>query len=70
MRQVAGSIGTAILVTVMTKAAANSGMTNPIDAQVHGMNVAFASSAVLTLVSLILAIFVIKKTPKQDNKAN
>lgn len=70
MRQVAGSIGTAILVTVMTKSAANSGMTNPIDAQVHGMNVAFASSAVLTLVSLILAIFVIKKTPKQDINAN
>lgn len=70
MRQVAGSIGTAILVTVMTKSAANSGMMNPIDAQVHGMNVAFASSAVLTLISLILAIFVVKKTPKQDVNAN
>ncbi len=70
MRQVAGSIGTAILVTVMTKVALNSGILNPKLAQIHGMNIAFASSGVLTLISLIIALIVVKKKPKEDAKDN
>ena len=60
LRQVAGSIGTSIIVTLMSKASASSGLTNTLDAQVHGMNVSFAATAGLTLVGLIVAFFVVK----------
>ena len=45
----------------MSKASASSGLTNPLEAQVHGMNVSFAATAGLTLVGLIIAFFVVKK---------
>ena len=61
LRQVAGSIGTSIIVTLMSKSAASSGLTNPLEAQVHGMNVSFTLIAALTLVGLIIAFFVVKK---------
>lgn len=61
LRQVAGSIGTSIIITLMSKASASSGYNNAAEAQVHGMNVAFASTAALTLVGLIIAFFVVKK---------
>ena len=61
LRQVAGSIGTSIIITIMSKASASSGLTNPLEAQVHGMNVSFAATAGLTLVGLIIAFFVVKK---------
>ncbi|MGL4572627.1 MAG: MDR family MFS transporter [Clostridium sp.] len=67
MRQIAGSIGTAILITVMSKASANSGIKNPQLATIHGMNVAFGVSAVLTLISLIIALIVVKKKVKVTN---
>ena len=67
LRQVAGSIGTSIIVTIMSKSSASSGLTNPLKASVYGMNVAFASVAGLTLVGTILAFFVVKKKePKAD----
>lgn len=61
LRQVAGSIGTSIIITLMSKASASSGLTDPLKAQVYGMNISFASTAALTLVGLILAFFVVKK---------
>ena len=61
LRQVAGSIGTSMIVTLMSKASANSGITDPIKANVHGMNVSFLSIAGLTLVGLIITFFVVKK---------
>ena len=61
LRQVAGSIGTSIIITIMSKASASSGITDPLKASVHGMNVAFASVAGLTLVGTIIAFFVVKK---------
>lgn len=61
LRQVAGSIGTSIIITIMSKASASSGITDPLKASVHGMNVAFASIAALTLVGTIIAFFVVKK---------
>ena len=61
LRQVAGSIGTSIIVTLMSKSSLSSGYTDPIKAQVYGMNVSFACTAGLTVVGLIIAFFVVKK---------
>ncbi|MGL4453966.1 MAG: MDR family MFS transporter [Sarcina sp.] len=64
MRQIAGAIGTSILVTLMSKVAANSGISNPIKAMVHGMNVSFGAAALLAAISLIIAFFTVKKKEK------
>ena len=61
LRQVAGSIGTSIIITIMSKASLTSTSTNPLEAQVHGMNIAFASIGALTFIGLIIAFFVVKK---------
>lgn len=61
LRQVAGSIGTSLIVTLMSKSTISSGYTDPAKAQVYGMNVSFACTAALTLVGLIIAFFVIKR---------
>lgn len=60
LRQVAGSIGTSMIITIMSKASLSSGAKNPIDASVYGMNVAFAVVGGLTVIGLILAIFTIR----------
>ncbi|MGL4654763.1 MAG: MDR family MFS transporter [Sarcina sp.] len=64
MRQIAGAIGTSILVTLMSKVAANSGISNPMKAMVHGMNVSFGAAALLAAISLIIAFFTVKKKEK------
>lgn len=61
LRQVAGSIGTSIIITIMSKGSLNSTATNPLEAQVSGMNLAFASIGALTFIGLIIAFFVVKK---------
>ena len=61
LRQVAGSIGTSIIITNMSKGSLNSTATNPLEAQVSGMNLAFASIGALTFIGLIIAFFVVKK---------
>lgn len=61
LRQVAGSIGTSLIVTLMSKSTISSGYTDPAKAQVYGMNISFACTATLTLVGLIIAFFVIKR---------
>ncbi|MUV36681.1 Multidrug resistance protein Stp [Lentibacillus sp. JNUCC-1] len=53
MRQVAASIGTAVLITVMTMGALNQGIM-PSD-MVHGVNLAFYVMAGLTFVGLLMA---------------
>ena len=53
LRQVAGSIGTSIIITIMSKGSLNSTATNPLEAQVSGMNLAFASIGALTFIGLI-----------------
>ncbi|WP_197046610.1 DHA2 family efflux MFS transporter permease subunit [Oceanobacillus salinisoli] len=58
MRQIAASVGTAILVTVMTtteESAANREIVNP---DIYGANVAFTVVAALSLVGLIISYFV------------
>lgn len=61
LRQVAGSIGTSIIVTLMSKSSASSNLSDPLKAQVYGMNISFACTAALTLVGLLIAFFVVKK---------
>ena len=60
LRQVAGSIGTSMIITLMTKASVYSGYTNPTEASVFGMNVSFATVGVLTTIGIILAFFTVK----------
>ena len=61
LRQVAGSIGTSIIVTLMSKATLASGDKNPLNASVYGMNVSFAAVGALTLIGLVLAFFTVTK---------
>ena len=61
LRQVAGSIGTSIIITIMSKTSASSGIDNPLKASIYGMNVSFASIGCLILVATIIAFFVVKK---------
>ena len=66
LRQVAGSIGTSIIITIMSKTSASSNISNPLKATVHGMNMSFLSTAVLTLIGVVLTFFVIK-SKKAEN---
>lgn len=67
MRQIAASIGTAILVTVMTMTAENAqqnaSISNP---EIHGVNVAFFVIAALSFIGIILSFFVKKTYPPDD----
>ncbi|WP_164216002.1 MDR family MFS transporter [Virgibacillus sp. YIM 98842] len=58
MRQVAASIGTAILITVMTAAALNTGPDAAPAELIHGVNVSFYITAGLSLAGLILAFYI------------
>nr|WP_245840416.1 MDR family MFS transporter [Terribacillus saccharophilus] len=60
-RQVGGSIGTAILITIMTNTIKYGDFTNPADAQVTGMGAAFIAAVILSAIGLILAFFLRKK---------
>ena len=61
LRQIISSIGTAVLVAVMTFSASHSGIKNPINATIHGMNTSFFIAGIFTLIALIIAFFVVKK---------
>lgn len=67
LRQVAASIGTAILVTVMTTSALNSGPDAVPSDLIHGVNVAFYAATGLTIIGLVLSFF-IKGTNPQEQK--
>ncbi|MBR2742093.1 MAG: multidrug efflux MFS transporter [Clostridia bacterium] len=56
LRQVAGSLGTAIFVTVYSISTHNAMAQGPIDAQMHGFHVAFSSSMILMIAGLVLCI--------------
>lgn len=63
--QVSGSIGTAVLITVMTSVAKNNISTNPLNSTLHGMDSAFLCSAILAFAGLIL-IFALKNDNKNE----
>ena len=64
MRQVAGAIGTSVLITLMSKSAEHSGIADPTKALIHGMNVTFMVASVLAVVSLVIAFLTVKKKEK------
>lgn len=68
MRQVSASIGTAILVTVMTTTALNTGGSTAPDDLIHGVNVAFWVASFLTLAGFIMSFF-IKTVPAKERAA-
>ena len=67
MRQVSASIGTAILVTIMTttgeEARQDPSIVNPM---IYGVNVAFIVITVLSIVGLILSFFIQKTYPPEE----
>ncbi|UOQ42619.1 DHA2 family efflux MFS transporter permease subunit [Halobacillus salinarum] len=68
-RMVAASIGTAILVTVMTTTAQRAQSQPAIDyPAIHGVNVAFFVVTVLSLIGVILSFFIKKTSPPEEEE--
>ncbi|MFD2630204.1 DHA2 family efflux MFS transporter permease subunit [Oceanobacillus kapialis] len=65
MRQVAASIGTAILITVMT---ASSSDNAPASEMVQGVNIAFYVTTIISIIALIMAFFIKGTTPTEDRE--
>lgn len=65
MRQVAGSVGTALLVTVMTN---QSIPQEGIPGLIHGVNVSFIVAGIFAIIALILAFFVRNTQPKLETE--
>ncbi|WP_102026314.1 MDR family MFS transporter [Salirhabdus sp. Marseille-P4669] len=62
MRQVAGSVGTALLVTIMTTGATSQTPEGMID----GVNLSFIVAAALSVIALIMAFFIKRTTPEEE----
>lgn len=70
-RQVAGSLGTAIIISASTIATNMSSSTmEPLQANVFGVDVAFAIAGVLCLVGLIMVIALVKDKPGEAAQAD
>nr|WP_285890876.1 MDR family MFS transporter [Mesobacillus maritimus] len=67
MRQVSASIGTALLVTIMTSTALNP-MAHGIEGYIHGVNVAFMVAGLLAAAGLVLAFFLKNSSPANEAK--
>lgn len=59
-RQVAGSLGTAILITVMSIVVENSADPATIQSQIHGVNMAYFGAAIMMFTAFILTILFVK----------
>ena len=68
LRQVAGSIGSSLIITLMSKSSTASNIKDPLKASVYGMDVSFAAIGALTFVGLIIAFFVVKKKEVRVSK--
>jgi EmrB/QacA subfamily drug resistance transporter len=65
MRQVSGSIGTALLVTVMTNNVRDP-QTYGMEGIIHGVNVSFIVAGVVSGLGIILAFFLRKTSPAEE----
>jgi len=63
-RQMAGAIGTALLVTIMAMAAKPS---LGVEGMIYGVNVSFFVAGVISLIGFILSIFIKKERPQASN---
>nr|WP_308437229.1 MULTISPECIES: MDR family MFS transporter [Virgibacillus] len=61
MRQVAGAVGTALLVSVMTNSAIPE---EGLNGMIHGVNVSFIVAGVFAIIALILSFFIKRSQPK------
>ncbi|MEE3606827.1 MDR family MFS transporter [Bacillus altitudinis] len=61
MRQMGGSIGTAVLVSIMSSSAANAALSDPMKSAVHGMNTSFIVSCAIAVIGLVLSFFLKEK---------
>lgn len=59
-RQVAGSLGTAILITVMSIVVANCADPTTIQSQIHGVNMAYFGAAIMMFTAFVLAVLFVK----------
>ncbi|PAV29761.1 MFS transporter [Virgibacillus profundi] len=66
MRQVAASIGTGLLITIMTATALNTGENATPSEMIHGVNIAFYVATGLSLAGLISAFYIKGTTPAED----
>lgn len=60
MRQVAGAVGTALLVTVMTNSAIPDEGVNGL---IHGVNISFIVAGIFAIIGLVLSFFIKKPQP-------
>jgi len=63
MRQVAGAVGTALLVTVMTN---NALPEQGVNGLIHGVNVSFTVAGITAIIGLVLAFFI--KSKRNEEK--
>ncbi|KML03879.1 multidrug MFS transporter [Bacillus stratosphericus] len=61
MRQMGGSIGTAVLVSIMSSSAANAALSDPMKSAVHGMNTSYIVSGAIAVIGLVLSFFLKEK---------
>lgn len=67
-RQVAGSLGTAILVSVFTLVSAQAATsTDSVHASIQGINIAFAVSGLFCLIGLVLAVIFVRNVAPQSS---
>jgi EmrB/QacA subfamily drug resistance transporter len=69
MRQVAASIGTAMLITVMTVTALNTGKVGNQAALIHGVNMAFYVTAALSFIGFLLSFYIKSTSPSEERAA-
>ena len=60
-----GSIGTAVLVSIMSSSAANAALSDAMNSAVHGMNTSFIVSGAIAVIGLVLSFFL---KEKRENK--
>lgn len=66
-RQIAGSIGTAILITIMTTVTSMNQSSGVINSTLSGMHAAFGTATGLGAIALLIAVIFVKRTKHDDD---
>lgn len=66
LRTIAGAIGSAVFVGIMTIASNQSAEKYGSSAQIHGMNIAFAAMTIVTFILFLVAVFMVKTGKKEQ----